>query len=134
MIKVMNIISDTNIGGAGKCIINFSRNYDSKNYEIVVVLPKGSDLVKELQGTSAKIIEVDGIKDKSFDLKSLFKFIKIIKEENPDIVHTHASSVARLAARMVRGTKVIYTRHCAYPVSERIKKGVGKVAGNTFYF
>lgn len=126
MIKVMNIISDTNIGGAGKCIINFSRNYDSKKYEIVVVLPKGSDLVKELKGTSVKIIEVDGIKDKSLDIKSLFKFVKIIKEEKPDIVHTHASSVARMAARMVKGTKVIYTRHCAYPVSERIKRGIGQ--------
>lgn len=126
MIKVMNIISDTNIGGAGKCIINFSRNYDSKKYEIVVVLPKGSDLVKELKDTSVKVIEVDGIKDKSFDLKSLFKFIKIIKAEKPDIVHTHASSVARMAARMVRGTKIIYTRHCAYPVSDKIKKGIGR--------
>ena len=64
------------------------------------------------------------VKDKSFDIKALFKFIKIIKQEKPDIVHTHASSVARMAARFVKGTKVIYTRHCAYPVSGRIKKGI----------
>lgn len=126
MIKVLNIISDTNIGGAGKCIINFSRNFDTKNYEIVVVLPKGSALVKELEGTSAKVIEIDGLKDKSLDFKSLFKLRKIIKQEKPDIVHTHASSIARVAARMVKGTRVIYTRHCAYPVSDRIKKGIGK--------
>ncbi len=126
MIKVLNIISDTNIGGAGKCIINFSRNYDSNNFEIVVVLPKGSALVKELEGTTVKIIEIDGLKDKSLDFKSLFKLKKIIKAEKPDIVHTHASSVARIAARMVKGTRVIYTRHCAYPVSDRIKKGVGQ--------
>ncbi len=125
MIKVINIISDTNIGGAGKCVINFSKNYDEKNYEIVVVLPKGSALVKELEGTSVKIIEIDGLKDKSLDFKSLFKLKKIIKQEKPDIVHTHASSIARIAARMVKGTRVIYTRHCAYPVSNRIKKGIG---------
>ena len=35
MIKVLNIISDTNIGGAGKVIINFSRNFDNKNFEIM---------------------------------------------------------------------------------------------------
>lgn len=126
MIKVMNIISDTNIGGAGKCIINFSRNFDSKNYEIIVVLPKGSALIEEIKNTKVKIIEIDGLKDKSFDFKSLFKLIKIIKNERPDIVHTHASSVARMAARFVRGTKIIYTRHCAYPVSEKIKKGLGR--------
>ncbi|MBQ8299677.1 MAG: DUF4330 family protein [Clostridia bacterium] len=126
MIKVLNIISDTNIGGAGKCIINFSKNFDSKNYEIVIVLPKGSALVKELEGTKAKVIEIDGLKDKSLDFKSLFKLRKIIKQEKPDIVHTHASSIARVAARLVKGTRVIYTRHCAYPVSDRIKKGVGR--------
>lgn len=126
MIKVLNIISDTNIGGAGKVIINFSRNFDNKNFEIVVVLPKGSALVKELKGTKVKLIEIDGLKDKSLDFKSLFKLKKIIKQEKPDIVHTHASSIARLAARMVKGTRVIYTRHCAYPVSEKIKKGIGQ--------
>ncbi len=126
MIKVINIISDTNIGGAGKVIINFSRNFDTKNFEIVVVLPKGSALVKELEGAPIKLIEIDGLKDKSLDFKSLFKLRKIIKEEKPDIVHTHASSIARIAARTVKGVKVIYTRHCAYPVSERIKKGIGQ--------
>ncbi len=126
MIKVINIISDTNIGGAGKVIINFSKNYDTKNFEIVVVLPKGSALVKELEGTPVKLIEIDGLKDKSLDFKALFKLKKIIKEEKPDIVHTHASSIARIAARMVKDVKVIYTRHCAYPVSERIKKGIGQ--------
>lgn len=126
MIKVMNIISDTNIGGAGKCIINFSKNFDSKEFEIIVVLPKGSALVKELQGTKVKVIEIDGLKDKSLDLKSYFKLRKIIKAEKPDIVHTHASSIARIAARFVKGTRVIYTRHCAYPVSEKIKKGIGR--------
>ena len=32
MIKVLNIISDTNIGGAGKVIINFSRNFAINYY------------------------------------------------------------------------------------------------------
>ena len=126
MIKVVNVISDTNIGGAGKCIINFCKNYDKKKYEIVVVLPKGSALVDELKGTGVKLIEIDGLKDKSLDFGSLVKLIKVLRNERPDIVHTHASSVARIAARLVRGTKIIYTRHCAYPVSDRIKKGVGR--------
>jgi hypothetical protein len=27
MIKVLNVISDLNVGGAGKCVINFCKNY-----------------------------------------------------------------------------------------------------------
>ena len=57
MIKVVNVISDTNIGGAGKCIINFCKNYDKKKFEIVVILPKGSALVEELKSTGVKVIE-----------------------------------------------------------------------------
>lgn len=126
MIKIVNVISDTNIGGAGKCIINFCRNYDKKKYEIVVVLPKGSALVGELKNTGVKLIEIDGLKDKSLDFGSLMKLIKVLREERPDIVHTHASSVARIAAKFVHGTKIIYTRHSAFPVSDKIKKGIGR--------
>lgn len=126
MIKVVNVISDTNIGGAGKCVINFCKNYDKKKFEIVVVVPKGSALVAELKPTKVKIIEIDGLKDKSFDMSSLFKLIKVFKNEAPDIVHTHASSVARIAAKFAGGAKIIYTRHCAYPVSDKIKKGIGR--------
>ena len=57
MIKVVNVISDTNIGGAGKCVINFARNYDQKKYDVSVVVPKGSALIGELEKTPVKIIE-----------------------------------------------------------------------------
>lgn len=126
MTKVLNVISDTNIGGAGKCIINFCKNYNRKEFEIVVVLPKGSKLIDELKPTKVKIIEIDGLKDKSFDLPSLPKLIKVIRQEKPDIVHTHASSTARLAARMAGGYKVAFTRHSVFPVSNKIKKGIGR--------
>ena len=126
MIKVLNIISDSNIGGAGKCVIYFCKSYNQKEFDVSVVVPKGSELISELKKTSAKIIEIDGLKDKSLDFKSFFKLRKIIKEVKPDIVHTHASSIARLAARFVPGTKIIYTRHSVFPVSEKIKHGIGR--------
>lgn len=126
MIKVVNVISDTNVGGAGKCIINFCKNYDKKKFEIVVVLPKGSALIDELKNTEAKLIEIDGLKDKSWDMSSLIKLIKVLKNEKPDIVHTHASSTARLAAKFVKDCKVVFTRHSVFPVSEKIKRGIGR--------
>ena len=126
MIKVVNVISDTNIGGAGKCIINFCKNYDKKKFEIVVILPKGSALVEELKNTGVKIVEIDGLKDKSWDFESLFKLIKVLRKEKPDIVHTLASSTARLAAKFVKDTKVVFTRHSVFPVNPKIKKGFGR--------
>lgn len=120
-IKVLNIISDTNIGGAGKCVITYCNNYDKEKYEISVVIPKGSLLKQYLQNTDVKIIEIDGLKDKSFDIKSINKLKKIIKEERPDIVHTHSSLSARIAARLLKGIKIVYTKHCAFPVSDKYK-------------
>ncbi|MBQ9267878.1 MAG: DUF4330 family protein [Clostridia bacterium] len=131
VIKVLNIISDLNIGGAGKCVINFCKNFDRKEFEIVVVVPEGSQLVAELKKTKVKVIEVNGLKNKSLDVKSFFELLKVIRAEKPDIVHTHASSIARLAARFVKGTKIIYTRHSVFPVSEKIKDGVGRWAYKT---
>ena len=39
-IKVLNIISDTNIGGAGKCVITYCKNRDAKRFDISVLMPK----------------------------------------------------------------------------------------------
>ena len=125
MIKIINVISDMNIGGAGKCLIYFAKHFDKDKFDVSVILPKGSLLIDELKNTPMKIIEIDGLKDKSWDFKSLWKLITIFKKEKPDIVHTHASFTARVAARLFKNIKIVYTRHCAYPVSNRIKKGIG---------
>ena len=126
MIKVINIISDTNIAGAGKCLINFCKNYDDKKFDLIVIIPKGSALKAELKKTKVRLIEIDGLKDKSWDFKALFKLIKIFRKEKPSIVHTHASSTARLAAKFAKNCKIVFTRHSVFPVSERIKKGLGR--------
>lgn len=126
MIKIVNVISDTNIGGAGKCIINFCENYNKEEFEICVVLPKGSKLVEKLKSTGVKLIEIDGLKDKSWDFRSLFALIKILKEEAPDIVHTHSSVTARVAAKFVKDCKVVFTRHSVFPVSNWVKSLPGR--------
>lgn len=125
MIKIINVISDMNIGGAGKCLIYFANHFDKDKFDVSVILPKGSALIDELKNTPMKIIEIDGLKNKSWDFKSLWKLIRIFKKEKPDIVHTHASFTARLAAKLFKNIKIVYTRHCAYPVSNKIKKGIG---------
>lgn len=50
-VKVLNIISDTNIGGAGKCIITYCKNRDKEKFDIVVVMPKDSLLKPEIENT-----------------------------------------------------------------------------------
>lgn len=125
MIKVIEVSSDTNIGGAGKCLITLLENFDYEKFQVKVVLPKNSLLKKDIEKLNIELIEVDGIKDKSLDISAVGELKKIFKAEKPDIVHTHASMSARIAARLA-GVKVIYTRHSVFPPPKKISKGIGK--------
>lgn len=53
-IKILNIISDTNIGGAGKCIITYCKNMNTEKFDVSVVMPKGSLLKPEIEATRSK--------------------------------------------------------------------------------
>ena len=125
-IRVLNIISDTNIGGAGHALINFLRCYDRERFAVTVVLPRGSRLVPEIQALNTPFIEVDGIADKSLDLTSIRVLRKIIRREKPQIVHTHGALSGRIAGRQA-GCKVIYTRHCAFPIPDKLRRGPGRL-------
>lgn len=130
MIKVMNIISDTNIGGAGKDVITYCNNYDRTKIDLVILMPKNSMLKPEIEKSNTRIIEIEGLKDKSLDIKAIPKLIKIIKREKPDIVHTHASLSARIASKFCKNVKVVYTKHCVFPPGKKYDyKLVRKING-----
>ena len=125
MLKVLQVSSDTNIGGAGKCILTYLKHFDKSKLDVAVALPKNSLLKPEIEKLGIKIYEVDIIGDKSFDIKAIKKLIAVCKDFKPDIVHTHASMSARLAAR-VYGAKIVYTRHSVFPPNPRLTHGIGK--------
>ncbi|MGL4790622.1 MAG: glycosyltransferase family 4 protein [Anaerotignaceae bacterium] len=120
MIKVLNIISDSNIGGAGRCILNFLKYCNKEKFEIVVIVPKNSLLIPEIKKLNTKVIECDGIAEKSFSKEGVKAIEDIIKTEKPTIVHTHGNLSGRIAAKKCK-VKIIYTRHSVFPVSKKIK-------------
>ncbi len=126
MIKVFQVSSDSNIGGAGKCILTFLEHYDRKLYDMSVVLPKGSLLKAEVLKRNVPVIEAEGIGEKSLGYEGIKNLIKIFREEKPDIVHTHASMSARIAARICGVSGIVYTRHSVFEPSPKISKGIGK--------
>lgn len=128
MIKVLNILTDSNIGGAGRYLINYLKYRDQSCYDVRVVLPRGSLLLPEMQALDIPVIECDGIAEKSFSWEAIGKLKQIIRAEKPDIVHTHGSLSGRIAARQA-GARVVYTRHCAFPVPSYQKKGPGHWLG-----
>ena len=104
MIKILHVISDRNIGGAGRLLLNLLKEADREKFDISVILPYGSLL-------TPKITEI-GIKATESDL-SIRSLYKVIKRKNPDIVHTHAVPTARVTAKLCGVSSTVNTKHCA---------------------
>lgn len=125
MIKVMEVSSDTNIGGAGKCVLTFLKTYDRSKFDVSVVLPPNSLLKAEVEKYGVPVFEVEGMADKSLDRTAVKNLKQLFREQKPDIVHTHASMSARFAARSLK-IGIVYTRHSVFPPSPKISRGIGK--------
>ena len=81
-IKVIEVSSDTNIGGAGKCLLTLLENFDYNTFDIKVVLPKNSLLKPHIDKMNIPVIEVDGIADK-LNVKDpiLFILMQVCQQE-----------------------------------------------------
>lgn len=135
MIKVIEVSTDTNIGGAGRVLLILLKELDRTKFDVSVILPENSLLKPEIEKLGIKITEVEGIADKSLDFSAIKILKKIFSKEKPDIVHTHASMSARIAARL-SGCKVVYTRHSVFPPAKAISHGIGKLVNgmvNNFF-
>lgn len=125
MIRVLNIISDTNIGGAGRVILNYLRYSDRAQFHTMVAVPRGSLLKQPLEEAGAEVYEVDGMADRSFHRDDVKLLEALIAQVSPDLVHTHGAFSGRIAARK-KHVPVIYSRHSAFPVPAKLKYPPGR--------
>ncbi len=126
MKKVLHIITDTNIGGAGRLLVNYLHCFDREAFLIKVILPVRSDLKPLVEAEGYEVIETEHGRDKSFDRKAVGEIMTIIRREKPDIVHTHSSFSGKLAAYLCGVKRRFYTRHCAFEMPKRLTTFPGK--------
>ncbi|MCL2398695.1 MAG: glycosyltransferase family 4 protein [Defluviitaleaceae bacterium] len=122
--KILHILTDTNIGGAGRYLLALLESYDRDNFQMEVVLPIGSQLAPAITALDVPVLEAQYISDRSLSAKGIGSLNHIIKERKPDLVNTHASFSGRIAAKL-QGIPVIYTRHYCVP---KDKSGKGKAS------
>lgn len=125
MMRVLNIISDTNIGGAGRVILNYLRYADRKNFETLVAIPRGSLLKEPLEKEGVPVYEVDGMADRSYHKDDVKLLEELIRQVKPDLVHTHGALSGRIAAKRCH-VPVVYSRHSAFPVPAKLKYPPGR--------
>lgn len=118
MIRVMHILTDTNIGGAGRLLLTLLRHVNKEEFSLLVLLPKGSLLSPLFRAEGISTLETEGGRDRSFSFQDVKELTCIIRREKPDVVHTHASLSGRIAATLCGVKGRVYTRHCAFPPSK----------------
>ncbi len=114
--KVLHIIPALGMGGAERVVVDISFGLETSEFETVVLSFVGGGYWKEiLEKKHIRVIELH--KKSKFDLKNFLMIKKIIKQENPDIIHTHLGGdlYGRLAARLLGYKNIISTEHNVNP-------------------
>ncbi len=117
--RVLHVISDENIGGAGVLLCTLLRNFDPERVQSVVALPKGSLLLRRIRELEIPVRQLKHPSDR-LSLSSVGEVGRILREEGIDLVHANAAISARLAGRMY-GVPVLHTRHCCFPPSGALR-------------
>lgn len=125
--KVLECITDTNIGGAGVLLVTRLKDTDRTKFQTGVVLPKESQLIERLTSLDFPIHPIDGSNDRSFSILAIPRYLSLFRREKPDLVHCHGSLSARIAAMLCGVPVRVYTRHCVYPLPNWQKNAIGKI-------
>ncbi len=126
MVRVLEVISDTNIGGAGVLLATRCSHMDSKRFDLWVAMPKGSMLKQRFCFGGVSVIEFDGCYDRSLEWKAILRWVMLLKRLRPAVVNCHSCFACRIAARLCGVPVLIDTRHCAYPPKKWMTKFPGK--------
>ena len=125
-IKLLLVLTDRNVGGAGRQILNYLKHCNTDRFSIAVVLPSGAALSQEIENLG--FVTLTCGKESSFSFSSLFSYYRLIRRHKPTILHANASLSARLAAFFAAVPIRIYTRHCVYPVPSLFQKQLPRLA------
>lgn len=129
-IRVMHVLTDRNIGGAGRWLLYYLKYHNRNKFDVKVVLPSDSQLCERVRELNVPVIGLAELEDKSFDRKAGAVLTKLFREEKPDILHTHASMTARVAARRAKVPCIFNTKHCMEGAAGSLPKKLVRRAVN----
>lgn len=123
--KLVMVISGLGIGGAELSLLNIVEKLHGKVQIQVVSLSQSGPVGKRLLDMG---VHVETLNMKSFlsSIPAFFRLVKLLREINPDVVHTwmyHADCIGGLAARCARVPGVVWSLH-----SSNLKPGMVKLS------
>lgn len=118
MTKILFIITQGEMGGAQRYVLDLTKNLDKSAYQILVVMgEEKTELRNRLREFNIPVKLAKHLKRNIHplhDLLAIWELKKMIKEFRPDIVHLNSSKagiLGSLAARLAGVKNVIFTAH-----------------------
>ena len=109
--KILEIITPTNIGGAENYVVNLSKKLIERGHEVYIITGNNAEFKGMLDNNNLfyDIINT-GCK---FNFLSISKIVKFIEKYNIDIIHTNLSKANFIgaAAGNITGVKTVATAH-----------------------
>lgn len=109
MKKVLHVLTDANMGGAGRYLFNLLSGWDYDRFEVLVACPTGGELERQLGRKGIRVFALSG-GENSLKFEHIKELMGIISREKIDIVHSHASFSGRIAGKL-SGCRVVITCH-----------------------
>lgn len=102
-IKILHVITGLNTGGAEMMLLKLVSNIDPQNFQnVIVTLMDGGDLLQDFEAKGVKVQSL-GMEKGSVRFASIFRLMKIMRAEKPDVVQTwlyHADLIGLIAAKL----------------------------------
>ncbi len=124
-IKILYFLNSVVRGGVEEHVLGLLKNIDKDKFEPILVCPEKliGLLQEDLEDLKVKYYAIDIRRWKN--IKEIFKFIKIMRDEKPDIVNSHLFGATKFAAPLAKLSgvaKIIETAH----LREGWRKGIKK--------
>jgi len=110
--KIIQVIPSLGPGGAERFVVDLSNELVKKGHEVILICLYKIDLYPQIDfyddelSNKIKLIRLE--KKVGLDLKLFIQLSSLIKDLNPDVVHTHLRAFLYLVPCMLRNRKIKY--------------------------
>lgn len=126
--KILEIIPQLHVGGAEKFTVDLSNELAAMGHDVTLVvtnsLAKYGDFLK-IVDKRVKVIGME--KRKGMDPKLFFRLAKLVKEINPDVVHTHLGAIVYNIFSPILCPNAVYV-HTIHNSAEKEAATGGKIS------
>jgi glycosyltransferase involved in cell wall biosynthesis len=89
--KILQLIDSLNIGGAERMAVNMANAFCDDSIDNVLVCTRVKGDLNHFLPNKTAFYELN--KNSTFDIFAFFSLYKLVKKENPTIIHAHSSSI-----------------------------------------